>query len=99
VREGNRTINDVLHAVAARFELTREQVVSERAPVPFRARRIALHLACRVTQRSFPQIGAAFGGVSSTNVLFAKRKIERDMIKDAELAAEVEGIKASLLTK
>ena len=99
MREGGRTIKDVLDAVAKHYGITREQVVSERAPVPFGARRIALHLACRVTQRSLTEIGAAFGGVSSTNVLFAKRKIERDMTKDAELAAEVEGIKASLLSK
>lgn len=58
--EGRRpAINEVLDAIATHFELTREQLLSERARVPFRARRIALYFAYRVTQRCLSQIGTA----------------------------------------
>jgi len=94
MREGARTINDVLDAVAAHFNITREEVVSGRTSP--RARQLAKYLACRVTGCSLPLIGAAFGGVSSTNVAHALRKIERDMAVDAQFAAEVEGIEERL---
>ena len=97
MREGDRTINDVLKAVAAHFEMSRGELVSGR--VPRRARLFARYLACRVTRLSFPQIGARTGGVTGTNVVFALRTIENYMAKDAVFAAEVEGIKASLLLK
>jgi chromosomal replication initiation ATPase DnaA len=97
VRDGDRTINDVLKAVAAHFEISREELVSGRAPR--RARLLARYLAFRVTMLSFPQIGARTGGVTGTNVVFAVRTIERDMAKDADFAAGVEAIKASLLVK
>jgi len=95
VREGDRTINDVLDAVAAHFAITREQLVSGRSFT--RARILARYLACRVTRHSFRQIGVGIGGVTGTNVVYALRKIEREMVVDAEFAAQVEGIKASLL--
>ena len=97
MREGDRTFNEVLDAVAKHYEITREEVVSGRPII--RARTVAKYLACRVTGCSLRQIGAALGGVSSTNVLHAVRMVERDMGDDAELAAKVERIKASLLTK
>jgi chromosomal replication initiation ATPase DnaA len=99
VREGDRTINEVLDVVAKHFALTREQPLWERARVPFRARRVALYLACCVTQRSLPQIGTAFGGVSHTNVLHAKRTVERYMAEDAQFASDMMALKASLIRK
>jgi chromosomal replication initiator protein len=100
VREGNRTIDEVLDVVAKHYGMTREQLLlMERKRVPYRARHIARYLACCVTRRSLPEIGRATGGVTPTNVLFAKRKVESDMAKDPELAREVEGLKQRLVSK
>lgn len=97
MREGDRTLNEVLDAVAKHYEITREQLVSGRT---FRRpRRVAMYLALRVTRNSLMQIGAGLGGVSNTNVMHARLTIARDMTEDADFASEVEGINASLLTK
>ena len=97
MREGDRTLNEVLDAVAAHFAMSREELLSGRGQR--RSRRVVMYLALRVTRKSLSQIGARFGGMSSTNVLVGSRIIERAMAEDAGLAAEVEGIKASLLIK
>jgi len=97
VREGDRTLNEILDAVAARYEIARGQLVSGRSCT--RARLVAKYLASRVTRYSLRQIGGRFRGVSGTNVLHAVRTVERYMAEDADFAAEVEAIKASLLTK
>jgi len=44
--------------------------------------------------RPLPHGGAA---QTATNILFAKRKIEREMAEDPVFAAEVAALKASLL--
>jgi len=43
------------------------------------------------------EIGRGTGGVTATNVLVAKRKIEQEMAEDPVFAAEVAALKASLL--
>lgn len=97
MREGDRTIDHVVDAVAAHYEITREEVLAGRPNL--RARHVAKHVACRVTKQSLGQIGARFGHVSTTNILHAFRVIERDMRNDAHFAAEVDAIKASLLAR
>ena len=98
MREGNRAINEVLDGVAKHYGLTREQLLlMERKRIPYRARHIARYLACCVTRRSLCEIGRGTGGVTATNVLMAKRKIEREMAEDPVFAAEIAALKASLL--
>jgi chromosomal replication initiation ATPase DnaA len=97
VKKGDRRINEILQAVAKHYGLSREQLLLERGRLPHRARYVARYLACRVTRCSFPQIGARTGGVTSTNVVFAFRKMEREMERDAQLRSEIDDLKAQLL--
>ena len=94
MREANRTIDEVLDVVAQHYGITREQLAGGGRYL--RQRRVALYLAHCFTWRSVPEIGDACGGVHHTNVLVAIRKIRDDITKDADLAAEVEGIKVRL---
>jgi chromosomal replication initiation ATPase DnaA len=97
MREGDLTFEEVLDAVAAHFETSREELVSGRTHrMP---RRIAIYLALKVTRLSFAQIANRVGGISWKNVVISARTVEQRMAEDAKFAAEVEGIKASLLTK
>lgn len=87
-----------MDAVAKHYGLTRERLLlMERKRIPYRERHIARYLACCVTRRSLGEIGRGTGGVTAMNVLFAKRKIEREMAEDPVFAAEVAALKASLL--
>ena len=95
--EGERTLDEVLDAVAAHFEISREELISGRTyRVP---RRIAMYLALNVTTLTFVQIAKRVGGISWKNVVVGARTIEHRMAEDTKFAAEVEGIKASLLAK
>jgi chromosomal replication initiation ATPase DnaA len=95
MREADRTVNEVLDTVAEHYQVTREQLLSDRALL--RARHLARYLACRVTRCSFRQIGTRTGGVTGTNVLAAYRKFEREMANDVELAAAVDALETSLV--
>ena len=95
--KGDRTLVEVLDAVAAHFEISREELVSGRTHrVP---RRVAMYLALRVTTLSIAQIANRVGGISWKNVVVGARTIEQRMAEDTKFAAEVEGIKASLLAE
>jgi chromosomal replication initiator protein len=97
MREGNRTIDDVLDAVAAHFETSSEELVSGRTQrVP---RRVVMYLALKVTTLSLGQIARSVGGISWKNVVVGARAIEHRMEEDPKFAAEVESIKASLLAE
>ena len=53
---------------------------------------------CReLTTRSLPDIGHRFGGRDHTTVMHAIRKVDAMWIKDAELAAKLDAMKAELL--
>ena len=97
MREGDRTLNEVLGAVAQYFAISREHLVSGRGAR--QPRSVAMYLALRLTRRSLLQIGRRFGGVSSTNVMHAVYSIERDMTGDAEFATEIAALKALLLAR
>jgi len=55
-----------------------------------------MYLALKVTTVSFLQIAKRVG-ISWKNVVVGARTIEHRMAEDAQFAAEVDGIKASLL--
>ena len=95
--EGDRTLNEVLDAVAKHFEISREELVSGRTHRE--QRRIAMYLALKVTKLSFVQIAKRVGGISWENVVVGARTIEHRMAEDTKFAAEVEGIKTTLLAE
>ncbi len=61
-----------------------------------RPRQIAMYLAKSLTLRSLPEIGRRFGGRDHTTVLHAVRKIEGMVMKDQELATEIDHLKRML---
>jgi hypothetical protein len=53
VREGDRTIDDMLDAFAAHYEITREEVLAGHPNLW--ARHVSKHLACRITKQLLGQ--------------------------------------------
>jgi chromosomal replication initiator protein len=96
VPEGDPTLNEVLDAVATHFKISREELVSGRTHRE--ARRVAMYLALKVTKHSFVEIAKRAGGINWKNVVAGARTIEHRMGEDPKFAAEVEGIKATLVS-
>ena len=60
-------------------------------------RQIAMYLCREQTHKSFPQIGRAFGRRDHTTVLYAHRKLSKELPKDQELAADISRVAAAIL--
>ncbi|MEI7998019.1 MAG: chromosomal replication initiator protein DnaA [Candidatus Omnitrophota bacterium] len=60
-------------------------------------RQIAMYLSRKLTTRSLPEIGAAFGGKDHTTILHAVKKVEEVLLKDEQIRKIVETLRGSLL--
>lgn len=91
-------IEDIIKAVALHYQLSRDEIISNRRTaavvIP---RQIAIYLAKILTPCTLPLIGRRFGDRDHTTILYAFRKIERLVLADAELAAEIVEIKRGIL--
>lgn len=71
------TIPQIQKAVAAAHKLSIEQLVSKNNARQFAfPRQIAMYLCKRLTSRSYPEIGRAFGGKHHTTVIHSFEKIQ-----------------------
>ncbi|MFQ5834686.1 MAG: chromosomal replication initiator protein DnaA [bacterium] len=61
-------------------------------------RQIAMYLCRELTEDSFPEIGARFGGKDHTTVMYAWRKIAKQAEKDEVLSNELKELKNMLKT-
>jgi chromosomal replication initiator protein len=55
-----------------------------------------MYLARELTELSYPDIGAAFGGKDHSTVIYACRKIEKKLEQDHSLRNLVEGLKKDI---
>jgi chromosomal replication initiator protein len=98
-REPKRVrIEDIQKLVAARYNVSRADILSERRTAAVvKPRQIAMYLSKSLTLRSLPEIGRRFGGRDHTTVLHAVRKIEKALGDDRTLSDEVELLKRMLM--
>ncbi len=61
-----------------------------------RPRQIAMYLARKHTELSFPDLGRAFGGKDHSTVQHACKKISRELAKDPDLQAHIETLERHL---
>lgn len=99
LREPKRVrIEDIQKMVAARYNVSRADILSERRTAAVvKPRQIAMYLSKSLTLRSLPEIGRRFGGRDHTTVLHAVRKIEKALGDDRTLTEEVELLKRMLM--
>ena len=78
------TIPQIQKAVATAYKLTVEQLVSKNNSRQFSfPRQIAMYLCKRLTSRSYPEIGRAFGGKHHTTVIHSFEKIQSMAASDS----------------
>jgi chromosomal replication initiator protein len=78
------TIPQIQKAVAAAYKLSVEQLVSKNNARQFAfPRQIAMYLCKRLTNRSYPEIGRAFGGKHHTTVIHSFEKIQSMAASDS----------------
>ena len=98
IPEATITIEGIKRVVCRHFGLSHSDIISQRrhhvAVIP---RQVSMYIAKVLTPRSLPEIGRRFGGRDHTTVLHAVRKIERLLLTDEKLAADVAAIKAMVL--
>lgn len=78
------TIPQIQKSVAAAYKLSVEQLVSKNNSRRFSfPRQIAMYLCKRLTNRSYPEIGRAFGGKHHTTVIHSFEKIQAMAASDS----------------
>ena len=91
------TVEHVLKTVADHFKLKPADLKSKRRQRAFsHPRQIAMYLARKITQASYPEIGEKFGGKDHTTVMHNVKKIEQTILKDLDLKAHVDALERQL---
>ena len=84
--------------VAEHYGLRPEDIRGRRRPRHIsQPRQIAMYLARKHTEASYPELGRAFGGKDHTTVLAAFRKIERLVEGGGPHAAQVVALESKIL--
>ena len=88
------TMDMIKRAVCKAFDMTRADLIGARKFQRFvRARQVGMYLARELTDKSFPQVGIAFGNRHHTTALYAWRKLAKTLPDRPELASEIERVK------
>lgn len=92
------TLEDVLEAVADHYRVEASALVgpSRRRDVSH-PRQVAMYLMRGLTSYSLPAIGATLGGRDHSTILHGCQKVARTLDADADLAGEVESVRAAVL--
>ncbi len=90
-------IQKIQRIVAEFFRIAPEDMKSKKrsANLAF-PRQVAMYLCRKMTDESYPKIGAEFGGKDHTTVMFSVEKIEREMQTNKELANMIEKLKKDI---
>lgn len=93
------SIESIQKMVADFFKLKVADMYSKRRPAHIaRARQVAMYLSKELTQKSFPEIGEAFGGRDHTTVIHAVRRITEIRQHDQELNRQIHVLEQTLRT-
>lgn len=101
IREGDKPrIEQIQQVVAKRYRISLEAIKSDsRNQFVMLPRQIGYALARRLTSKSLPTIGRAFGGRDHTTVLHGTQKIEDRASKDVMFAAELQQLEQVITGK
>lgn len=83
--------------VAERYNVGLNDILGKRRTqnIAF-ARHVAMHLCRRLTARSFPEIGALFGGRDHSTVIHANRVIEERAREDSQIRADITALEKKI---
>jgi chromosomal replication initiator protein len=93
----NITIEDIISRVAKAFNVKPVDIKSKKKHKLYALpRQVGMHIARELTEFSYPEIGAAFGGKDHSTVIYATRKIEKKLEEDHSLKNLIEGLKKDI---
>jgi chromosomal replication initiator protein len=91
------TAEEIQAAVAARFEVSPEQLLSPSRGAPVaRARQVAMYLARELTELSLPEIARAFNRRDHTTVMHAVKRVDERSTADPGLSRTLEELSGRL---
>ncbi|MCC5877688.1 MAG: chromosomal replication initiator protein DnaA, partial [Candidatus Sumerlaeia bacterium] len=84
------SVEDIQRSVCEYFKINLSDLLgSGRSKRVSQPRHMAQYLSRKLTDLSFPDIAQKFGGKDHTSIIYAVRKVERDMEKDSNVASIV----------
>ncbi len=93
IRESIVTVEKVQKLVADYFGLKVSDLKSpKKIKQIVRPRHISMYICRKLTKASFPEIGSHFGGRDHSSVIYASKKMEKEIKKDPLLAQQIEKI-------
>jgi len=91
------SIDKIQRSVAEQFGIKVADMFSKRRPANIaRARQVAMYFAKELTQKSFPEIGEAFGGRDHTTVMHAVKRVLELRQHDAEFNRQLHLVEQAL---
>ncbi|MCO5118222.1 MAG: chromosomal replication initiator protein DnaA [Burkholderiaceae bacterium] len=91
------SIDRIQRSVAEQFGIKVADMFSKRRPANIaRARQVAMYFAKELTQKSFPEIGEAFGGRDHTTVMHAVKRVAELRQHDTEFNRQLHLVEQAL---
>ena len=92
------SIEEIQKTVATYFNIKVSELRSaKRVKNLVLPRQIAMYLSRQLTSYSFPDIGDRFGGKDHSTIIYAIKKMEKQMEEDVQLKTSIESIRAMLV--
>lgn len=92
------SIEEIQKTVATYFNIKVSDLRSaKRQKTLVLPRQVAMYLARQLTSFSFPDIGERFGGKDHSTIIYAIKKMERQMEEDVQLKGSIEEIRSMLV--
>jgi len=100
VKKQDITVDDIVKVVASKFNIKIADLKSQKKNKDIvLSRQVAMYLARKLTELSFPDIGSKIGNRDHSTVIYANNKIRARIGKDATLRSLVEEIEETLQRK
>ncbi|MEW6139073.1 MAG: chromosomal replication initiator protein DnaA [Thermodesulfobacteriota bacterium] len=91
------TIDSIISHVAKAFNVKPADLKSKKKHKLYSLpRQVGMYLARELTDMSYPEIGAAFGGKDHSTVIYGAKKIEKTVENDLALRIQVEAIRKEI---
>lgn len=91
------TIEEIQRRVSEHYNIRLSDLIGpKRVRTIARPRQMAMYLSKQLTTRSLPDIGRRFGGRDHTTVIHGVRRIEDLMIRDTQIAEDLELLRRAL---
>ncbi|MDR1567333.1 MAG: chromosomal replication initiator protein DnaA [Streptococcaceae bacterium] len=95
---GGITIDKIQTVVAKYYKVPKNELIGKKRNKEYAfPRQIAMYLTRELTDASLPQIGQEFGGKDHTTVMYAHRKLKKDIKYDLKLQSEINEIQDKLI--